>query len=249
MLKDTDELQVECSIALRRLKGMLPMIDDLVDSRQTRVFVTPDTREAAGRELRAFRKARIEAMAAGYPGTVTPGRLPGNAAVWELTADIDFTLIDVMNRITKACFAQGICITRAARVIAPRATLFANVAELLWWIPTRVCGERVLRDLAWLVERADRLVDGEDRVEMRATCPWCGERSLVWYADSGLIRCERPRQPDGTRTRCRCGSPDCGCWDDPRHVHSWVYTGERRRHRNEAGSWNGLLAMTRHQED
>lgn len=249
MLKGVDELQVECSILHRKISIGWSQVLELTDSRNpSPAFIAPETREAAARDTRKFKEAHRAALAAGYPDLIASTDIPGNPAAWELAAEIPIVLLDQVRTITVARFRhEGVCVVRRLRTTGPRAQLLANLRELIWDIPTRSTAERVLRDLTYLADKIERFVDGEDRSVLDTVCPHCGNRSLVVYLETGVIRCERPRDEDGTRPRCRCNQPLCQCQVDPAYIHTWF-----RASRDPTDSWDALetrLRLTRHTQE
>ncbi len=250
MLKGVDELQVECSILHRKITVGWEQVLELTDTRNPGpAFIAPETREAAARDTKKFKEAHRAALAAGYPDLIATTRIPGNPAAWELAAEIPIGLLDQVRTITVARLRhEGVCVLRRLRTIGPRDTLLANVRELIWDIPTRTCAERVLRDLGNLAERIEVFVDGEDRSVLDTVCPHCGHRSLVAYLETGVIRCERPRDKDtGLRPRCKCNQPLCQCQVDPTHFHTWF-----RDSRDPTSSWTALetrLRLTRRSKE
>ncbi|MFW6776098.1 hypothetical protein ACOACO_17575 [Nocardioides sp. CPCC 205120] len=245
-----EDLLLEASVLLGRIRAQADLIEHLALTRQPRTpYVAHSTREAAGTAYAAHKRDAKVAQAAGF--TALPeAPAPGNFGGWATAAEIDLLLRDQLRRLVDAHMRAGVCLLPSVTSPATRGVdgrphtrvLVDVVREVTWSLPSLPAAERLVRDLQHAVQLGTHLLDGEDKLDLGAPCPHCERRSLVVYLETGVIVCERPKGPDGTRPVCQCNRPICLCREEPRHEHTWLR--DTRRHEDSWQALAGRLNVT-----
>lgn len=249
----------EISTLLNRIYTWLPQIRALTVDRGDRMaFIDPATRQAMGRQHARERRELREATAAGM--AIGPGvsRAPGDLTVVSLEGRIVESLRGLITFVLDrepTIVDERLRQERAVLQLAGRApwvageTAISRLRTAAMGITTAWVAEAVRRDLEALVELVRRALFAEDR-RMLGACPHCRNDTLVVYKQTGIVRCERPRDDDGRTAPCVCDPEDpvsqmagasalCPCHADPRRFeHHWY----RDRPGSHQLSWQGALA-------
>lgn len=99
---DLELLAADVAENVRRLKLKLPALEDMSDSRRpSRTFIPINTLRVMGEQYVKDRRARIQGMAAGFPGAGTVSPAPGNMGAWALEAEITLSLQHLVQRLLR----------------------------------------------------------------------------------------------------------------------------------------------------
>lgn len=201
---------------LTELSTLLDLTGDLVHGHQRGLgFLTADGREVLDDLMRRERADRLEHAKQGIKASgASPA--PGNITAWATNAEIHVELAGIHHQVMRRLHTAGVCLAwRTPRDPNP-LVLMARLAVLI----SHTTNTGVLTDtdraLQSLVDRATRLVDGNDTKLHPDNCPHCGRRTLVVYFDPGVIRCE----PGKDDKPCICRDSYCPC-KRKRHLHEW----------------------------
>lgn len=231
-----DDVLTDVSKYLRNLASWMPLVRELSDTQRESPFIPESTRQAIGRQYAAGRSGPQQAYATDSRGTRSVA--PGNMTSWALEADVEMTLRHLLRFVLRHQAAPpGPVPTEETteQLIGRIRGTFMRISDL------RIA-TAVVVDLEVLAGTCGRVLFGEDRTDLPSPCPYCGRRSLVVYLQTGVIRCERPRDADGRTPTCRCvGRHDvdeqpCACRTQPRFEHHWL----RDRSGNHPHSWQSL---------
>ncbi|WP_028474075.1 hypothetical protein [Nocardioides alkalitolerans] len=238
-----EDLLVDISVLLTKIRADAPLIQALSDTRQARrPYVAHSTRLKAGAAYAEHKADARLAQANGFPG-LAAAPAPGNIGGWATAAEIDVILRHQLRRLIGAYEAAGVVPVRLGALV--RATRDGDrssvvgcidaVRELTYGVRGVALARDLLSDLQYALDLGEQLLDGDDRMDLSGDCPHCAQRSLVVYVRAGIIRCERERDSSGQRVPCVCGSDTCSCATDPTVSHSWL-----RETRYYAASWQAL---------
>lgn len=232
-----EDLAADVAVVVRKLQRQIPLVDELRDSRQPgRPFIPPSVKQVMGDQYVKDRRARREAEVAGFPPGSGASPAPGNMPGWALVAEFTLTLRNQLTRLLAHHARQGVSRRGLETVLGPipgsEATardLAGYLYELLWTIDRASLVRDVAREITHLRQLATRLLDGEDRQQLReqSTCPYCRAGALVAYIESGVIECDRVHDPAGHLVPCLCplDAPHqvgCRCREDPAFTHTWL---------------------------
>lgn len=232
-----EELQVMIGVKLGELDNTwLPLVDVLLRATQRQLagFQTPAARHAIAqaqahereldvldREVRAGRQwMRPEQRLVGGANTPTPAATLG---ALDLSEEISFRLHDIVRRTLRALNRAGVCpIVPRLRAEPTSRDLIAHVRALVWTAPSKKLLTDIDRDLTWLNDAADRLVNGDAKTALPDPCPHCHRPTLVVYFRDDVIICGR--DPKTRRNEsCVCNDPICECKTSPvTYRHEWI---------------------------
>lgn len=245
-----EELTVDITVTLTRLASLVPLIKEMPDTHRSGLeYLPPPTRQAMGRQHAQERIEQRIAQAAGLPVGRGASKAPGNAAAWSLLVTVETTIRRLIRFTLRRTPQIRVAAGREGEVLVDVVWRFSSIARQ---ITERRTAAAVLRDLENLEETVRRTLFGEDRVDL-GQCPHCRRPTLVAYLQTGIIQCERPRDPDGHTPRCECdtqapasqlagASGLCPCHSDPRFDHYWL----RDRQRTHQKSWHALQDAIAH---
>jgi hypothetical protein len=231
-----DDVLTDVSKHLRNLRSWMPLVRELSDTQRASSYIPQSTRAAIGAQHAAGRGGPQQAYATENHGIRSAA--PGNMTSWALEVDVEMTLRHLVR------FVVHRLPLLAGDVPANETTeqLIGRVRVMFMRIRDLRIATAVAVDLEVLAGTCQRVLFGEDRTELPSPCPYCGRRSLVVYLETGVIRCERPRDPSGRAPTCHCaGRHDvddqpCACRTQARFEHHWL----RDRSGNHPHSWQSL---------
>lgn len=149
---------------------------------------------------------------------------PGNIGGLSTAAEISMYLHHHARYLINLQARAGICTLIRIPVEPTDTELLTAVRQLVWATVSISHLEAIRRDLEFLRDGILHLIDGDDRKELGAGCPHCGNRTLVAYFTADLIRCDR--HPRTKRYEpCTCSDPLCECKTRPvAYRHQWFRT-------------------------
>lgn len=243
-----DDVLTDVSKHLRNLASWMPLVRELSDTHRADTYIGASTRQQLGRQYSEERGARVAAYAGGAMRGGSSAA-PGNMTSWALEVDVEMTIRHLLKfamRHTGAIDAKGKILNRAAVQAVPgqetTEQLISRARRTFMTLTDLRISTAVAVDLEVLAETCRRVLFGEARQDLPSPCPYCSRRSLVVYLDTGVIRCERPRDASGRTPVCHCvGRHDvddqpCACRTQPRFEHHWL----RDRSGNHPHSWQSL---------
>lgn len=253
----TEDLLVEIRTHLAHLRSWLPLIRSMPETHRDGLgFIPTEMRQVMGRQHAVERRELREAQSSGLPLGRGASEAPGNLSSWALEADVDATLRHLLRYVLRRTPAAHVPVSKAAtmgHLERSTGTALDRLSTACRYVTDRHVALAVQRDLDHLVTTCRRALFGEDRMHL-GTCPHCRRPTLVVYLQTGVIRCERPRNEDDGRTpRCKCDPEDpasqlagasqlCPCHSDPKFDHHWL----RDRPGSHYLSWPALQTALDH---
>lgn len=259
-----EALRVELAALVTTLDQLAGAVAALVDTRQRGLgFLSPEGKAAQDAATRAERDAiaglRAKAKEVGsgrelggwtvpdmHGATPSPGNLAGLSVDVELWTAVRHQL----RRIVQAAgnpFRVGWLLEQLPDGADTRQVL-ARLRTAIWEADVDdLLLQAAVRDLRQARDTATRLVDGDDRVRLGASCPHCGRDTLVVTFRDMAVTCDRD-PATGRHEACTCPDPLCECKTRPySHRHRWW------QHRaNKHDGWDTLarsITRDKHRKD
>lgn len=244
---DATELRVLIDQALTELQALLPLLGDLVDTRQRGLgFITATGRQALDKQVRKEHEARLPNLKA---GVVITGDVPApvNIAAVSLSGEIQTQLAHLTARLRRRMAEVGICPATRPPVGERPSTrqIIADARTVVRLVGSKKLLLEVARITQALTDQSRNFVHGSDRIEGGQVCPHCGRRSLVTYLTDGIVRCEKDPQT-GREEDCVCRDSYCEC-KVRNYRHEWYRNPPattpallRKKWKASSRSWHGL---------
>lgn len=233
----TTSLVLDIAIALDKLVPLAGRVAEIVDvTRPTLKFLSPDLRQALDQAARDERAARVDTGLSSQLGLrwlrgretdarLGVGRLAGRPDVISADADIEFTLRDLIRRLTSGLERAGVTVCIIPRLdhdptteqLVRHLTALVHLTAEEGW--SRLL-KAVARDLERLVDQAQHVIHGAKTTTF-GDCPHCGRPTLVVHFDNATIRCDVDRKTNELEP-CKCGDSYCLCRYKPVEFrHEW----------------------------
>ncbi len=243
-----DDLQTSIgSLITEFTTELAQLVVNLTTTRQRGLgFATHQAKEAQDAALRAERADLVELLdqalargvlpSSGFTTGTGESPAPGNLAGINVEAEIWVGLTHLVRQLVRDQARRGICTLTRIPTEPLIGDLLVGLRALVWQTPNMPLLHAVHRDLTKLRDTTLALVDGNDRIELKAPCPHCDNPTLVVYFRDDLIRCDR-HPKTGRYETCTCSDPLCECKARPiAFRHEW----HRSHGGTKATSWYAL---------